>query len=64
MTNQPNVYFKDPVTGEEYIGVPELDLTVELVGIIISVMTFPIAMTVIWYSINGVALNRKTTVKY
>jgi hypothetical protein len=55
MTNQPNVYFKDPVTGEEYIGVPELDLTVELIGIIISVMTFPVAMTVIWYSINGVA---------
>jgi hypothetical protein len=53
MTNQPNVYFKDPVTGEEYIGVPELDLTAELIGIIISVITFPIAMVVIWYLVNG-----------
>ncbi len=54
MTNESNVYFKDVVTGEEYIGVPELDLTVELIFIIMSVVAFPVVMSVVWYLVNGV----------
>ena len=56
MSNQPNVYFKDPETGEEYIGVPKIDLTVELLLITMSVVIFPISMSIVWFLINGKGL--------
>lgn len=49
MSNEPNVYFKDPVTGEEYISSPEQDVMTPIAVMLLIAVSMPALLGAVFY---------------